>query len=121
MLPVVVHMASDTREVFVKAPGFSDWLSYPDTLLALANGQAQGVRKPRESLPFVMDTLKRFIPTAPHVMLFYHAQNFRSAWNWLTMLKAGIGLTVSRTGFSCWGKADMSSPAYRRSHPRRKI
>ena len=84
MLPLVVHMASDTREVFVKARGFKDWLSYPDTLLALANGQAQGVRKPREALPFIMDTLNRFIPTFPGTMLFYHAQNFRSAWTWLT-------------------------------------
>lgn len=84
MLPLIVHMASDTREIFVKARGFTDWLSYPDTLLALANGQAQGVRKPREALPFIMDALNRFIPTVPHVMLFYHAQNFRSAWTWLT-------------------------------------
>jgi hypothetical protein len=84
MLPLVVHMASDSREVFVKARGFTDWLSYPDTLLALANGQAQGVRKPREALPFIMDTLNRFIPTSPHIVLFYHAQNFRSAWPWLT-------------------------------------
>lgn len=84
MLPLVVHMASDTREVFVKARGFTDWLSYPDTLLALANGQAQGVRKPREALPFIMDTLNRFIPIVAHVILFYHAQNFRSVWTWLT-------------------------------------
>ena len=84
MLPLVVHMASDTREVFVKARGFTDWLSYPDTLLALANGQAQGVRKPREALPFIVDTLNRFIPTVAHVILFYHAQNFRSVWTWLT-------------------------------------
>jgi pPIWI_RE module N-terminal domain/RNaseH domain of pPIWI_RE/MID domain of pPIWI_RE len=84
MLPLVVHMASDTHEVYVKARGFRDWLSYPDTLLALANGQAQGVRKPKEALPFIMDTLNRFIPTFPDTMLFYQAQNFRSAWTWLT-------------------------------------
>jgi|GEM_PF-1178597 len=84
MLPIVVHMASDTHEVHVKARGFTDWLSYPDTLLALAQGQAQGVRKPKDALPFIMDTLNRFIPTCPHIMLFFHAQNFRSAWNWLT-------------------------------------
>jgi hypothetical protein len=84
MLPLVVHMASDTYEVHVKARGFTDWLSYPDTLLALAQGQAQGVRKPKDALPFIMDTLNRFIPTCPHIILFFHAQNFRSAWNWLT-------------------------------------
>jgi hypothetical protein len=68
----------------VKARGFKDWLSYPDALLALANSQAQGVHKPREALPFVMDTLNRLMPSIPHVMLFFHAQNFRSAWSWLT-------------------------------------
>lgn len=84
MLPLLIHMASDTREIYVKARGFKDWLSYPDALLALANGLAQGVHKPREALPFVMDTLNRLIPSIPHVMLFFHAQNFRSAWSWLT-------------------------------------
>jgi hypothetical protein len=84
MLPLVVHMASDTQEIYVKARGFTDWLSYPDTLLALAKGQAQGVRQPKDALPFIMDTLHRFIPIYPHTMLFFHAQNFRTAWNWLT-------------------------------------
>lgn len=84
MLPLIVHMASNTREIFVKARGFTDWLAYPDALLALANGQAQGVQKPREALPFIMDTLHRLIPNVPHVMLLFHAQNFRSAWPWLT-------------------------------------
>jgi hypothetical protein len=84
MLPLIVHMASDTYEVHVKARGFTDWLSYPDALLALAKGQAQGILKPKEALPFIMDALKHIIPIYPHVMLFFHAQNFRSAWNWLT-------------------------------------
>jgi hypothetical protein len=77
-------MASDSHEVYVKARGFKDWLSYPDALLALAKGQGQGVHKPREALPFVMDALNRFLPTFPNTVLFYHAQNFRSVWNWLT-------------------------------------
>jgi hypothetical protein len=84
MLPLILHMASDTREIYVKARGFKDWLSYPDALLAFANGQAQGVHKPREALPFITDTLNRLIPSLPYAMLFFHAQNFRSAWTWLT-------------------------------------
>lgn len=84
ILPVIVHMASDTTEIYVKAPGFKDWLSYPDTLLALASGQGQGVHKPREAYPFIIDTLQRCIPTFPHVILFCHAQNLRTSWAWLT-------------------------------------
>jgi len=82
-LPVFVHMVSNAPGIQVIAPGFRTWLEYPDALLALAGGQALGVRGPRDAYQFIIDTLTRCVPAFGDTLLFCQAQNMRSAWGWL--------------------------------------
>ncbi len=82
-LPIFVHMTSKASGIQVMAPGFRTWLEYPNALLALAGGQALGVRRPREAYQFILDTLGRCLPAFGDTLLFCQAQNMRGAWIWL--------------------------------------
>jgi hypothetical protein len=79
-LPVIVHMASNSYGVDVIAPGFRDWMTYPDASLALLEEQGRSVQKPEEFQRFLRETLARCLPAFKDTLLFCDARNLRSQW-----------------------------------------
>ena len=84
VLPVMIHMASDTTEIKAIACGFKEWLPYREALLALAQEQAIGITRSEQAMTFFQDQLKRHVLPLGDTLLLCHAQNLRSTWSWLT-------------------------------------
>jgi hypothetical protein len=83
-LPVIVHMASNSYSAEVIAPGFRDWMTYPDASLTLLNEQGHSVQKPEEFHRFLRETLLRCLPAFGDTLLLCDAHNLRSQWwEWL--------------------------------------
>jgi hypothetical protein len=81
MLPVLVHLATDTPAVKAIAPGFDTWLPYSEALLAIGREYARGFDHPRKAMPFIRQTLDRDL--VGNTLLLCHAQNLRRAWPWI--------------------------------------
>lgn len=82
-VPVMVHMASDTAEIKAIALGFDTWLPYREALLKIAQGEARGVARLEQAIPFIQQKLKGDVLPLGDTLLLCHAQNLRSAWTWL--------------------------------------
>ncbi|MCT7954919.1 pPIWI_RE module domain-containing protein [Laspinema palackyanum] len=83
-VPVMIHMASNTNEIQVKAPGFDGWLLYRDALQQIARGEKVfGIARLEQAVPFIEQTLKCDILPLGDTLLLCHAQNLRSGWKWL--------------------------------------
>ncbi|MGB9752773.1 pPIWI_RE module domain-containing protein [Roseiflexus castenholzii] len=87
-LPVFVSIDSNNQQINVYAPGLSAWLPYPQALLELSkaagNGKLDRFQRPRDSIHFILDTIRREFMGTGDTVLFVHAQNARRAWPWLT-------------------------------------
>jgi argonaute-like protein/RNase H domain-containing protein/MID domain-containing protein len=81
-LPVAVHIEGRTGRVRAIAGGMETWLSYPDVLLRIARGDARGVGRDEEALPFIQQLLLRDLQQRDTLILC-RAQNLRRAWSWL--------------------------------------
>lgn len=84
MVPVLVYINAEMNQILATASGLDDWLPYPQALLAIAQGQAEGFWQPRQAMPFIRETLEGDILPQGHTLLLCHAQNLRQAWPWLT-------------------------------------
>jgi tetratricopeptide (TPR) repeat protein len=83
-VPVMVHMASDSAEIKAIALGFDTWLPYPEALMKIAKGEALGVARIEQAIPFIQQKLKGDVLTLGDTLLLCHAQNLRNAWSWLS-------------------------------------
>lgn len=84
-VPVMVYMASDTREIKAIAPGFDDWLPYREALLKIAREgvDGKGVDRKGKAMSFIQDKLRNDVLSFGDTLLLCHAQNLRSTWPWL--------------------------------------
>ena len=83
-MPVMVYTRSDSREILAFAPGFERWLPYREALLEIARGEAKGVARLEQVIPFIQQKLTSDVLPLGDTLLLCHAQNLRSAWKWLT-------------------------------------
>lgn len=86
-LPVLVHMSSNTTRVQAIAPGFKEWLPYPEALKALACSVPFEGRKSAasvEAIHFIQQIIEEDVSGLGHVLLITCAQNLRYKWHWLT-------------------------------------
>ncbi|MHB0871356.1 MAG: RNaseH domain-containing protein [Chloroflexota bacterium] len=86
-LPVLVHMASNTTRVQAIAPGFKEWLPYPEALKALACSAPFEGRKSSasvEAIHFIQQIIEEDVSGLGEVLLLTCAQNLRYKWHWLT-------------------------------------
>jgi len=90
-LPVMVYLNSQSSDIKVKANGFSDWLSYPQALLAIAQGKAEGFDKEGKALPFIEKHINE-VARLGDTILFCHSQKLRNAWDWLQDTKINTEL-----------------------------
>ncbi|MCU0517478.1 MAG: DUF3962 domain-containing protein [Oscillatoria sp. Prado101] len=81
-LPVMVYLEWYTGTIQVFAPGFKDWLPYPQALLAIAQGQAKGYGAQKDAIEFIKEAIDSNLPA--NTLLICHAQNLRLTWHWLT-------------------------------------
>jgi hypothetical protein len=86
ILPVMVHVRSDGEGgIQAVAPGLQEWLPYRQVLIAIGQGQTHNLDDKKKVIPrFVQPIIERDIVQLGNTLLFCHAQNFRSAWSWLT-------------------------------------
>ena len=91
IVPVMVHLASNTTEIKAKALGFDGWLSYREALVEIARGdKVRGVARLEQALPFIEQTLRSDVLPLGDTLLLCHAQNLRAkAWEWLQNGKIG--------------------------------
>jgi hypothetical protein len=82
-VPVMVYMAANTTDIKAIAPGFQGWLTYREALLKIACGEAKGFKRVEEAIMrFVRPKLQE-VTALGDTLLICHAQNLRSAWQWL--------------------------------------
>jgi hypothetical protein len=81
-IPVLLHMASHSWEINVLAPGWPDWLSYNQALLALLTQPLSRGLTSKEIHQFWLENLHRCLPAFGDTLLFCHAQNIRGVWKW---------------------------------------
>lgn len=83
-LPVLLHMASNSSEVQVIAPGFKNWLPYHEAQINLLQHQEAWMLNSKEILQFAFEQLDLCLPIFGDTILFCDAQNMRMTWKWLT-------------------------------------
>lgn len=83
-VPIMVDMASNSAEIKAIALGFDNWLPYREALLKIAQGEARGVARLEQAIPFIQQKLRGDVLALRDTLLLCHAQNLRSAWSWLT-------------------------------------
>lgn len=84
-VPVMVYMTSDSTEIKAIAPGLGrEWLPYREILLRIAEGEIHGYQNPQEAVTKFIKPKLQEVLSLGDTLLLCHAQNFRSAWKWLT-------------------------------------
>lgn len=89
ILPVLVHLQSDSTEIMATAPGLGDWIPYERALreinqrvrLGATAKSPMGLQHVGLVTPYIEQTLERDI--VGDTLLMAHAQNLRRAWSWL--------------------------------------
>jgi hypothetical protein len=83
-LPVAVRLASNTTDVLAYAPGFANWLPYPDALKAITcmHPYAGENRDKAQILAFIEQVLADVQALGPALVML-HAQNLRLFFPWL--------------------------------------
>ncbi len=91
LVPVLVYMRSDSPAIYATAYGMRErqggsnsraWLPYKDALVALGQQQYYALDKPVEAMEYFQRLLEREL--RGDTLVLVQAQNFRSAWKWLT-------------------------------------
>lgn len=82
-VPVMVYMAANTTDIKAIAPGFNTWLSYRECLLKIAGGEAKGFNRLSEAMMRFVKPKLQEVTALGDTLLICHAQNLRSAWQWL--------------------------------------
>ncbi len=84
-VPVMVYMTSNSTEIKATAPGLGrEWLPYREVLLRIARGEIHGYQNPQEAVAKFIKPKLNDVLSLGDTLLLCHAQNFRSAWKWLT-------------------------------------
>lgn len=94
-LPVLVHIDARTSEIRATAPGLGEsWLPYRLALLAIAEGEANGLDR-RAIAPFLRQVIRTDVIPQGDTLLLCHAHNLRDDWAWLRNTR----ITQDRLGF----------------------
>ncbi len=80
-LPVMVYLEWYAGKIYALAPGFKDWLPYPNAMLAIAQGQAAGYAAQKDAIEFIKEAISNNL--LDNTLLICHAQNLRTTWHWL--------------------------------------
>ena len=82
-VPVMVYMTANTTDIKAIAPGFEGWLTYREALLKIACGEAKGFKRVEEAMMRFVKPKLQEVTALGDTLLICHAQNLRSAWQWL--------------------------------------